>query len=88
MVNKNFGIYSDDLSGCDLMIETGSDYIACWCKDKAAGMVKAFEQFGFDANFYRSFENLFDDIQLHSRLLTTHFNNVYCIGACYMCLRT
>jgi hypothetical protein len=86
MVNKNFGIYSDDLSGCDLMIETGSDYIACWCKDKAAGTVKAFEQFGFDVNTYTNFEKLFAAVQLHSRLLTTHFNNVYCIWGHTTCV--
>ena len=81
MVQKIFGIYSDDLSGCDFMIETGSDYIVCWCKDKAAGTVKAFEQFLFDANNFQGFQKLFSVVQLHSRLLTTHFNNVYCIWA-------
>ncbi|CAN5829561.1 hypothetical protein BH10BAC2_BH10BAC2_21500 [soil metagenome] len=86
MVQKNFGIYSDDLSGCDFVIETGSDYIACWCKDKAAGTVKAFEQFGFDAGANTSFEKLFSEVQLHSRLLTTHFNNVYCIWGHETCI--
>jgi|KBSSwiStaDraftv2_1062776.scaffolds.fasta_scaffold614987_1 hypothetical protein len=86
MVNKNFGIYSEDLSGCDLMIETGNDYIACWCKDKAAGTVKAFEQFGFDTSGYISFEKLFAAVQLHSRLLTTNFNNVYCIWGHEACI--
>ena len=86
MVQKNFGIYSDDLSGCDFVIETGLDYIACWCKDKATGSIKAFEQFGFDGNAYNSFEKLFTEVQLHSRLLTTHFNNVYCIWGYEKCI--
>lgn len=68
------------------MIETGQDYIACWCKDKAAGTAKAFEQFGFDTESYSSFEKLFSEVQLHSRLLTTHFNNVYCIWGHNACI--
>ncbi|MBG9376485.1 DUF3822 family protein [Panacibacter sp. DH6] len=79
MVQKNFGIYSDDLSGSDLVIETGADYIACWCKDKAAATVKAFELFGFAAGYEKPFAQLLAEVQLHSRLLTTHFNTVYCI---------
>lgn len=86
MVQKNFGIYSEDLSGCDLMIETGGDYIACWCKDKSARSVKAFEQFGFNRTNYSSFEQLFKEVQLHSRLLTTYFNNVYCIWGHTTCV--
>lgn len=86
MVQKNFGIYSDDLSGCDLMIETGQDYIACWCKDKVNRTVKALEFFGFDASNYDSFEKLFSQVQLHSRLLTTIFDNVYCIWGHEACI--
>jgi hypothetical protein len=86
MVQKIFGIYSEDLSGYDLIIETGQDYIACWCKDKVAGIVKAFEQFGFDEAQYKNFEKLFNEVQLHSRLLTTHFSNVYCIWAHATCI--
>ena len=79
MVHKNFGIYSEDLSGSDLVIETGADYIACWCKDKTSATVKAFEFFGFSADAATPFANLLAEVQLHSRLLTTHFNNVHCI---------
>ncbi|CAN5286728.1 hypothetical protein BH11BAC6_BH11BAC6_13040 [soil metagenome] len=87
MVQKNFGIYSDDLSGCDLLIETGRDYIACWCRNKAAGSVMAFELFGFDANQYPNFEKLFREIKLYSRLFTTAFDNAYCIWGhdAYVC---
>src|SRR5436189_3804972 len=87
MVQKNFGIYGDDLSGCDLLIETGRDYIACWCRNKAAGAVMAFEQFGFDGKQYESFEKLFHEVKLHSRIFSTAFDNAYCIWGheAYVC---
>ena len=55
MVRKTFGIYSNPLEHCNLFIETGSDYIACWCKDSATNVVKAFELFSFPQEHKRIF---------------------------------
>ena len=86
MVRKTFGIYSNPLEHCNLFIETGSDYIACWCKDSATNVVKAFELFSFTQNSADDFAALFKEVQLHSRLLTTSFENVYCIWGNEKCV--
>ena len=86
MVRKTFGIYSEWLEQCTLFIETGSDYIACWCKDPAVNTVKAFELFSFTTERADDFAALFKEIQLHSRLLTTAFENVYCIWSDEKCV--
>ncbi len=79
MVQKTFGIYSEDLEGCNLVIETGDNYIAGWCKNAQTGTVKAFELFSFTEADAEDFEKLFKEIQWHSRLLTATFNKVVCI---------
>ncbi len=79
MVQKTFGIYSDDLEGCNLVIETGDNYIAGWCNDTQANTVKAFELFSFTEADAADFEKLFKETQWHSRLLTATFNKVVCI---------
>lgn len=86
MVRKTFGIYSEWLEQCSLFIETGNDYIACWCKDPAANTVKAFELFSFAEDQPGDFAALFREVQLHSRLLTTAFENVYCIWGNEKCV--
>ena len=58
MVRKTFGIYSEDLSGCVLFIETGDEYIACWIKHNETNTVKAFELFTFKQTDAYNFENL------------------------------
>src|SRR5512135_509675 len=88
MVQKTFGIYSEELSGCNLFIETGNDYIACCCKEKSSGNIKAFELFNFRAESAKDFTTLFKTVQLLSRLLVTHFDNVYAVWGhdCNACI--
>ncbi len=87
MVRKTFGIYNEELSDCILFIETGIEYIACWCKGNETKQVKAFELFSFtEAEAATDFENLLKDIQLHSRLLTTKFEKAYCIWGNEKCV--
>jgi len=86
MVRKTFGIYSEELSGCILYIETGIEYIACWCKKNETKEVKAFELFSFAKTGIDNFENLLRDIRSQSRLLTSEFENVYCIWGDEKCV--
>jgi len=86
MVQKTFGIYSEDLNGSSLYIETGSDYLACSCKERNTGKVAAFELFSFDKTEPENFEKLFREVQLHSRLLTTAFDDVHCIWGYEQCV--
>jgi Protein of unknown function (DUF3822) len=86
MVRKTFGIYSDDLSGCVLYIETGRDYIACWCKHAKTGIVKSFELFSFRENDINDFDKLLNEIHLQSRLLTSSFEKAYCIWGDEKCI--
>ncbi|HEY6979018.1 MAG TPA: DUF3822 family protein [Chitinophagaceae bacterium] len=79
MVRKTFGIYSEDLSDCDLFIETGREYISCWCKNHQTKLVKAFELFDFAETNINDFENLLNSIRSDSRLLTAEFEKAYCI---------
>jgi hypothetical protein len=86
MVRKSFGIYSEDHSDCVLFIETGNDYIACWCKHSEAKHVKAFELFNFSQSDANDFEKLLKQVQTHSRLLTESFEKVYCIWSDEKCV--
>ena len=86
MVRKTFGIYSEDISHCDLFIETGTQYISCWCKDNETKQVKAFELFDFTEPFTNDFENLLKGIRSDSRLLTTEFEKIYCIWGHEKCV--
>jgi len=86
MVRKTFGIYSEDLSDCDLFIETGTEYISCWCKKSETKQVKAFELFSFIEASTNNFENLLKEIQSNSRLLIAKFENVYCIWGHEKCV--
>jgi len=86
MVGKTFGIYSDELSDCVLFIETGTNYIACWCKNNETKQVKAFELFSFTEPDANDFENLLKDMQLHSRLLAAKFEKAYCIWGYEKCV--
>lgn len=79
MVQKIFGIYNDELADCDLFIETGNDYIACWCKNKETKIVQAFELFSFIESEATDFANLFKQVSLYSRLFTTNFDKAFCI---------
>src|SRR4051812_47368921 len=86
MARKTFGICSGDLSDCDLFIETGTEYISCWCKNSETKQVKAFELFSFTETTTNDFENLLKDIQSDSRLLTTKFEKVNCIWGNEKCV--
>ncbi|HRI20767.1 MAG TPA: DUF3822 family protein [Panacibacter sp.] len=86
MVQKTFGIYSDNLEGCNLFIETGDNYIAGWCKEPETKAVKAFELFSFTEADADDFEKLFKEIQWHSRLLTARFEKMYCIWGHEKCV--
>jgi hypothetical protein len=86
MVRKPFGIYSEELSDCVLFIETGTEYIACWCKHNETKQVKAFELFSFTEASVSEFEKLLKEIQLQSRLLTIQFEEVYCIWGYEKCV--
>lgn len=86
MVRKTFGIYSEDLTGCVLYIETGDEYIACWCRHNETSNVTAFELFTFKQTDAADFESLLKEIQLHSRLLTTSFEKAHCIWANEKCM--
>jgi len=86
MVRKSFGIYSEDLSGCVLFIETGDEYIACWCKHNDTKQVKAFELFGFRQIDANDFADLLKQVQAHSKLLTESFEKVYCIWGNEKCV--
>jgi len=86
MVRKTFGIYSDDLSGCILFIETGKDYIVCWCKHAETLSVKAFELFSFREIETQDFDKLLNEMQLHSKLFATSYEKVYCIWGDEKCV--
>jgi hypothetical protein len=86
MVRKSFGIYSEGNSGCVLFIETGNEYIACWCKHNETKQVKAFELFGFRQADANDFDNLLKHVQNNSRLLTESFEKVYCIWGDEKCV--
>jgi hypothetical protein len=86
MVRKTFGIYSEELSDCDLFIETGTEYISCWCKNNETKQVKAFELFSFTETSIKDFEKLLGNIRADSRLLTTKFEKTYCIWGHEKCV--
>lgn len=86
MVQKTFGIYSEDLEGCNLYVETGDNYIASWCKDPETKGVKAFELFSYTETDAADFEKLFKEIQWHSRLFTAQFEKMYCIWGHQKCV--
>ncbi len=79
MVQKTFSIYSEEFLNCKLCIETGPNYIVCWCSNLETKKVKAFELFRFDEEAVNDFESLFTETKLHSRLLTASFETVICI---------
>jgi hypothetical protein len=76
MVQKTFGIYSNALTDCCLYIETGQQYIACWCKHDESKTLQAFELFSFNEIDAGDFTKVFKETLLHSRLLTTSFDKV------------
>src|SRR3954471_5060729 len=86
MVRKTFGIYSEELSDCDLFIETGKEYISCWCKNNETKQVKAFELFNFTESNTKDFGHLLKDVQADSRLLTTKFEKIFCIWGHEKCI--
>lgn len=86
MVRKSFGIYSEDHSGCVLFIETGNEYIACWCKHDETKQVRSFELFNFTQADAGDFDKLLRQVQNHSRLLTESFQKVYCIWSDEKCV--
>lgn len=86
MLRKTFGIYCEDLSDSELFIETGDEYIACWCRYNQSKTVSAFELFTFKETDRSDFESLLKEIQLHSRLLTTTFTKTSCIWTDEKCL--
>src|SRR5690349_19821921 len=86
MVRKTFGIYSEDLSGCDLFIETGTEYISCWSKNSETKQVKAFELFSFAEASLNDVANLMQNIQSDSRLFAEKFENVNCIWGHEKCV--
>ncbi len=81
MVRKAFGIYGNDLNEGKLFIETGHDYIACSLVDGALEQLKAFELFHFETGDAESFEKLFSDTKLFSRLLSESNGDVQLIWA-------
>jgi hypothetical protein len=70
MLQKNYSIYSDDLSDVQLYIEAGKNHIACWCKKENDAKLKAFEFFQSGGYTAEGFERLIDNVRLHSRLLS------------------
>lgn len=86
MVRKTFGIYSEELSASELFIETGDEYLACWCRSDLAPAVTAFELFTFKETERQAFASLLNEIRLHSRLLTTPFEQVSCIWTDEKCI--
>lgn len=88
MLQKIYSIYSDDLSDAQLYIETGENYVACWCKKTGDNKLRAFEFFSFNDTDAKNMEAVFDSARLFSRLLimpvsSTHFfwntNEVLCL---------
>ncbi len=86
MLQKTFSIYNDDLQGCRLFIETGTGYIACWCRNTETSMVKAFELFRFQQPDEGSFENMLREAKLNSKLFDTHFEKVYLVWGNEECI--
>lgn len=78
MVHKTFGIYSEDLNACELYIEPGTDYFACWCKHPGSGAVHAFEYFDTSNREGAGTHELLQDVLHYSRLLAIHFETVHC----------
>lgn len=70
MVQKTFGIYSDDLSGCRLFIEAGTQHMASWFVDTITGSFKAFEFFQFELGDDTTIDQVVRDIKLQSQLMS------------------
>ncbi len=70
MLQKTYSIYSDDLGDEQLFIEVGKNHLACWCKKPEQKKICAFEFFQCDDYDASGFENLINQVKLHSRLLT------------------
>ncbi|MBS1745128.1 MAG: DUF3822 family protein [Bacteroidetes bacterium] len=77
MLQKNYSIYSEDLSDVQLLIEAGKNHIACWCRSNNNGKLKAFEFFQSGNYKAGDFERLIDNVRLHSRLLTMPVSKTY-----------
>jgi len=70
MVQKTFGIYGDDLSGCRLFIEAGAQHIAAWFADTVTGSLKAFEFFQFESHDDTTVDDVVRNVKLHSKLMS------------------
>lgn len=77
MLQKNYSIYSEDLSDVQLYIEAGKNHIACWCRKENDVRLKAFELFQSGGYSASEFEKLIDSARLHSRLLTMPVNKTF-----------
>ncbi len=70
MIQKTFSIYADDLSGCRLFIEAGSQHIAAWFTETVTGSLKAFEFFQFDNGHDTVIDEIARQVKLQSRLMS------------------
>lgn len=70
MVQKTFSIYADDLSGCRLFIEAGTQHIAAWFADTITGSLKALEFFQFDREADTNMNDVAAEVKKHSRLMS------------------
>ncbi|HWB26473.1 MAG TPA: DUF3822 family protein [Chitinophagaceae bacterium] len=68
MLQKTFGIYSDNLEKCTLFIEAGNRHIACWCKEPETGKVTAFEFFQFDEEDAGNIDEIVHNVRIQSQL--------------------
>lgn len=67
MLQKTFGIYSEDNDACRLYVEIGSAHVACWCTSET-GSLRTFEFFTFNPNEF-DFAETFRQVKLNSTLL-------------------
>lgn len=70
MLQKTYSIYSDDLTNQHLYIEIGKNHLACWCRKAEEKKFTALEFFQCEDYDASTFENLINEVKLHSKLLT------------------
>ncbi|MGI8951898.1 MAG: DUF3822 family protein [Chitinophagaceae bacterium] len=86
MIQKTFGIYGDENSLCKLLIEIGTQHVACWLKDTENNKIIAFEFFQYDIKNYEGFNEAVKQIKLNSKLLNGAYTSSQIIWEHEECL--
>jgi hypothetical protein len=73
MLQKTFGIYSEDIKDARLFIEAGETHISFCARTDAGAAVQGFELFRFDAADAKDAHSLMREIKLNSNLLGISF---------------